>query len=171
MTNENSDGRFKTGFVPWNKGLVGYKTNYPQNRRLVGTRKKGYRHTEDAKQRIRESHTGPKHYNWKGTTPANRLARNTVEYQNWRKAIFERDDYTCVWCGKRGVTLNADHIKSWAHHPELRFVLDNGRTLCVVCHQKTDNYKGRGFKKIIRRSLMGNMAFPKEVEGLLPLRK
>jgi len=74
-------------------------------------------------------------------TPKNILIRGSVEYKVWRKAVFERDNYTCVNCGKRGVELNADHIKQFAYYPELRFELSNGRTLCVPCHKATDTYK------------------------------
>jgi len=54
----------------------------------------------------------------------------------WRKAVFERDNYTCIWCGKKDKTIQADHIQEFATHPELRFAIDNGRTLCKDCHFK-----------------------------------
>lgn len=57
--------------------------------------------------------------------------------QDWRKAIFERDDYTCQHCHIRGTYLEADHIKPFAFFPALRFELSNGRTLCRPCHDKT----------------------------------
>ncbi len=66
-----------------------------------------------------------------------RLARYSPEMAKWRRAVFERDDYTCQGCGKRGCELNADHIKPFAYFEELRFELSNGRTLCVPCHNKT----------------------------------
>jgi len=65
------------------------------------------------------------------------------EYQDWRKAVFSRDNFTCVLCSARGVYLNADHIKPWATHPDLRYELSNGRTLCVPCHLKQPTH-GRG---------------------------
>ena len=66
--------------------------------------------------------------------------RKSKEYRLWREAVFERDDYTCVFCGDIGGSLNADHIKRFSDYPELRFAIDNGRTLCVDCHKKTGTY-------------------------------
>lgn len=89
---------------------------------------------------------GDKNPLWKGgITPINKTIRTSLEYKIWRRGIFERDNYTCVWCGdrqKKGhkVILHADHIKPFAYFPELRFAIDNGRTLCVDCHKKTDSY-------------------------------
>lgn len=91
---------------------------------------------------------GEKHHNWQGgITPLNKQARNSLEYKIWRKAVFERDNYTCVLCGVRGGNLNADHIKSFASFPELRLAIDNGRTLCISCHKKTNNFAGKLVKK------------------------
>ena len=66
-----------------------------------------------------------------------RCIRYSKEAKEWRKAVFERDNYTCQYCKVRGGYLEADHIKPFAFFPELRFVLSNGRTLCRKCHNKT----------------------------------
>lgn len=85
--------------------------------------------------------SGANHHNWKGgKTPKSEALRKGTRYKNWRKAVFERDDYTCQECSERGGVLNADHIKPFALYPELRFSIDNGRTLCVPCHRKTDTW-------------------------------
>jgi hypothetical protein len=87
---------------------------------------------------------GEKNWNWKnGASTRSQLIRKSIEYKLWRKAVLERDNYTCVWCKKVGGNIQADHIKAFCLYPELRFAIDNGRTLCFDCHQKTDNY---GFK-------------------------
>lgn len=67
-------------------------------------------------------------------------AMNNVEYKIWRKAVFERDKFTCVLCDKEGGRLNADHIKPWASYAKLRYSVSNGRTLCFLCHSKTETY-------------------------------
>jgi len=88
-----------------------------------------------------------KHWNWNGgVTPINEKIRKSKEYNLWRKAVFERDNWTCIWCGQVGGKLNADHIKPFSLFPELRFAIDNGRTLCISCHRKTDTYGGNSKK-------------------------
>ena len=79
---------------------------------------------------------------WKGgLTNINQLIRNSIEYKLWRKAVFERDNFTCIWCGdNRGGNIEADHIKPFSLFPELRLAIDNGRTLCISCHKTTDTW-------------------------------
>jgi len=90
---------------------------------------------------------GERHYNWQGgLTSLNAKIRNSLEYKLWRDAVFARDNWTCVWCGQHGGQLHVDHIKPFSLFPELRFAIDNGRTLCVDCHQKTDSYAGKILK-------------------------
>lgn len=91
---------------------------------------------------------GEKSSNWKGgITSINQKIRGSIEYKLWRTAVFERDHYACVWCGdNKGGNLEADHIKPFCDYPELRFAIDNGRTLCKDCHRKTDTYGYKYYK-------------------------
>lgn len=99
------------------------------------------------KAEVMSEKTGELSLNWKGgKTEAGKLIRNSKEYSLWRTAVFERDNFTCVWCYEKGGKLEADHIKPFAYYPELRFAIDNGRTLCINCHKKTETY-GRPKKK------------------------
>lgn len=87
--------------------------------------------------------SGENHWNWNGgNTPPDMKIRKSVEYKLWRTAVFERDNWTCIWCGYKGY-VEADHIKQFCDYPELRFAIDNGRTLCKECHLKTDTWGKR----------------------------
>lgn len=52
-------------------------------------------------------------------------------YIEWRRAVFERDNYRCVICNKKG-KIEAHHIYSYSDHPSpyLRYGVNNGVTLC-----------------------------------------
>ena len=101
----------------------------------------GRTHTYETRKKLSEWQKGEKSKFWKGgITKENLRIRNSIEYKIWRKAVFERDKWTCVWCNQKGGILNADHIKPFALYPELRFAIDNGRTLCLSCHKRTDTY-------------------------------
>ena len=72
-----------------------------------------------------------------GRADTNMLRRKDSRYKAWRKSVFERDNYTCQHCGdNKGGNLNAHHIKLWREFPEHRFDINNGITLCILCHQK-----------------------------------
>ena len=88
------------------------------------------------------------------TSIAKRLRAGT-DYKEWRTAVFERDDYTCQDCNKRGGKLQADHIEPFAFFPALRFEIDNGRALCIPCHQKTETYGGRALGYFKSKALSG----------------
>jgi predicted restriction endonuclease len=80
---------------------------------------------------------GSDNLNWKGgVTPENVMARRSFEYREWRRGVFERDNYTCQHCGdKKGGNLHPHHIKHFSDFPELRYDVANGVTLCKLCHE------------------------------------
>lgn len=158
------------GQIPWCKGKklsILHKKNISNTHKGLKypNRKSPPPFTEERKKRLSEFRkqnpnpyflgkkipqiSGEKHWNWKGgITPINTKIRNSLEYKLWRESVFKRDSYTCIWCGLKSgngktVILNADHIKPFCDYPELRFAIDNGRTLCKECHQKTETYPKR----------------------------
>jgi len=114
----------------------------------------GKKHTEEAKKKISKNRRGKSigsdNPMWKGgISRTHKTGYYSSEYKEWREKVFKRDNYTCQNCGKHGSKnyLTAHHIKSFSEYPELRFDVDNGKTLCEDCHSLTDNYKGRGMKR------------------------
>lgn len=65
----------------------------------------------------------------------NKDFRKTPEYIRWRSEIYERDNYTCQMCHKKGGKLNAHHLKPFSKYTELRTDVNNGITLCEDCHK------------------------------------
>jgi rubrerythrin len=111
--------------------------NKGQNNRLGSTI------TEEHKRIIGLASKGEKNVNWKGgVTPLNEKIRKSPTYKEWRKAVFERDNYTCQMCGKKGGKLHAHHIRLFSEYPELRFEVNNGLTLCKnPCHKTKGLHK------------------------------
>lgn len=72
------------------------------------------------------------------------VRRSNRDTQAWRKAVFDRDDYTCKCCNTRGATLNAHHLFDYQHHRDLALEVSNGVTLCKQCH--VDFHKEYGAK-------------------------
>lgn len=96
---------------------------------------------EDYKERMK----GDKSHFWLGgKTRESKLKRTCAAYKEWRAAVFARDNFTCVFCGVKDRTIEADHIKAQSEYPELIYKVNNGRTLCHECHKETDNY---GYKQ------------------------
>lgn len=97
---------------------------------------------------------GDKNPNWKGgTSRIYKTGYYSTEYKDWRKSVFERDNYICQKCGFKKDCKNyvtAHHIKSFAKYPELRYDINNGITLCEDCHCEEDNYRARFKKKQIK---------------------
>jgi len=69
-------------------------------------------------------------------TPEQQKIRLSPEYKQWRISVLERDNYTCQHCKQTGGNLHCHHIKSFKYYPELRFDINNGATLCSVCHEQ-----------------------------------
>lgn len=114
---------------------------------------KGKKVTGQQLDNLRKNHPrGEANGAWRGgVTPEHRMIRKSLEYRIWREAVFARDNWCCVLCGDRSrsdhaVRLEADHIKPFAFYPELRFAINNGRTLCRPCHLKQDTHGKRAYK-------------------------
>lgn len=80
--------------------------------------------------------TGPANANWKGgITNSNQKKRNDPRMKEWRQAVFERDRFTCQDCGTKGY-LQAHHVVPVSEDLNKAFDVENGKTVCVECHEK-----------------------------------
>lgn len=155
------NGQFKKGVPAWNKGMVGFMKGIKkpirsiEHRRKISLAHKGKRMSEEQKKKISETHKrigvgkwmkgrklsektikklkGRIPWNYQGISSKDKLER--VKFRKLiQKKVFERDNYTCQICGIRGVNIQVDHIQPWSEYVELRFCIDNCRTLCAKCH-------------------------------------
>jgi len=55
--------------------------------------------------------------------------------REWREMVFKRDNWRCLFSGRKGVKLEAHHLYNWADYPEKRFDIKNGITLCKEIHK------------------------------------
>jgi uncharacterized protein with PIN domain len=100
-----------TGRAPWNQGIP---------------------HSELTKARI-------------GAARETSIARTSARYRRWSKSVLDRDYHRCQHCGARkhkfgdDDAMYAHHIKDWERFLELRFVTENGLTLCNSCHPRLEN--------------------------------
>jgi 5-methylcytosine-specific restriction endonuclease McrA len=76
-------------------------------------------------------------------------------YKKARVSTLKRDRFMCQWPNCRSnKQLRVHHIRTWAEHPSLRFILNNLITLCKYHHDmiwgKEEDYE-RMFFQIIKR--------------------
>ena len=62
-----------------------------------------------------------------------RLDVSTYEWAELRAEIFRRDDYTCQYCGKRGVKLECDHVFPFSLGGQS--TPENLVTACMSCNR------------------------------------
>lgn len=101
----------------------------------------GEKHPNFGKRRpqaFRDKISGKNHWHWKGgLTSEYKRIRDSIEYKDWRKAVYERDLYSCRKCGdNKGGNLHPHHILNFETYVDLRLNVDNGVTLCDKCHIK-----------------------------------
>ena len=127
------------------EGLKGRKISEITKSKIGNANKKVYADPEKRK-KMADNFRGAKSHFWKGgITKRNELFRKSWEYAEWRKSVFEKDNWQCQKCGARNgngkeVYLHAHHVKEFSHHIDLRLSVANGITLCEECHRLTENY-------------------------------
>lgn len=84
-------------------------------------------------------------YNPNLTDEERMYRRRHSDYIDWRRKVFEKDNYTCVKCGdSTGGNLNAHHKDGFNWCKERRMDVTNGETLCETCHKDFHDIYGYG---------------------------
>lgn len=108
--------------------------------------------------------SGKDNPSWRGgITSLNKSIRTSSKYNKWRNDCLERDNFICQKCFQKfeKTQLNVDHIKPFsvlmeqykinsleqANSCNSLWNTENGRTLCIECHKKTETY-AKNFKYI-----------------------
>jgi hypothetical protein len=100
--------------------------------------------------RLNNMPKGQSHYKWKKdrTTLVKRQERNDMAYKEWRRQVWERDNYRCQLgnhlCNGK---IEAHHIVGWSEDESKRYDTNNGITLCHRHHPKKKVYV-EGLKEI-----------------------
>jgi hypothetical protein len=130
--------------------LTGKKLSV-EHRKNIGACQKGRVHSEETKRKMSEAHKGrPKpwarlrvgelHPNYiKDRALLKKSEKKHLDgrYREWMRGVKNRDGWQCRIanddCSGR---LEAHHILAWRSHPELRYQINNGITLCHAHHPR-----------------------------------
>ena len=71
-------------------------------------------------------------------------SRRFPGYKDFRRKVYERDNFTCKICGdNKGGNLVVHHINGFKWDVRNRMEVDNGVTLCTLCHNEFHRMYGR----------------------------
>jgi len=121
----------------------------PAHRLKISEANKGKVRSIKSREKYKEG--AKKRANYRGGISSKEHLERDKFRKSVQKRVFERDDYICQLCGQRGGDLHVDHIQSWKDYIELRFDINNCRTLCRDCHYYITFH--RPITKITRWSL------------------
>lgn len=123
----------------------------------------GKKRSPKTRKLISQGKMGDKNPQWKGgISRIHSRIRHLVQYHIWRLGVYTRDNFTCQECGDNSKhNINAHHIKELhkilqenniktpeqAEICEELWNINNGKTLCEKCHNKTKTNKKNSSNK------------------------
>ncbi len=121
-TNRIPKSAFKKGFIPWNKG----KKVSPEL---------SIKMRESALKRFKNKENHPRYKKDRDSLCKNEKKHLDYKYKTWMLAVKKRDSFICrLNSNKCKGRLEAHHIFDWKNYPELRYIINNGITLCQTHH-------------------------------------
>ena len=74
--------------------------------------------------------------NWKGGLISDEVRdRRSYQAKRWREECRNRDKNQCTLCGSVE-RLHVHHILPYKDYPDRRWDINNGQTVCALCHEK-----------------------------------
>jgi 5-methylcytosine-specific restriction endonuclease McrA/predicted transcriptional regulator len=115
------------------------KLNIP-TRPTGGAYKKGTTMSVESRRKMSAAksgkYTGSSNPNWRGAQVTDAVReRRSYDAKVWREACLKRDNFKCTSCGS-SEKLHVHHILEFADYPARRWDINNGKTVCVFCHEK-----------------------------------
>lgn len=117
-----------------NKYRIGMQLSEKHRNKIKEALKFAIKYRDESKRPKGENH-------WKWIKDRTKLAkhdeRNDYAYLEWMKKCKIRDNYKCrINNNDCDGKLEVHHILGWKSHPELRYEINNGITLCHAHHPK-----------------------------------
>lgn len=113
-------------------------------------------------------HAGNKCFFWKGgVSKLSKRIKTSFRYKKWRETVFQKDDWICQKCGRKGgIILHPHHRRSFtsileenniktledAFNCEELWDINNGVTLCNNCHKETETYGWNNYNKMFKET-------------------
>lgn len=128
--------------MPGKKGRSGVYERTKQNREKMRLVKLGKPHilTEDGKKSFKEKMSGkknPRYVHDRNKLVVSEKKHEDSKYKIWMLAVKNRDKWKCRLlnsdCKGR---LESHHIFDWKNFPELRYIINNGISLCAFHHPR-----------------------------------
>lgn len=120
-----------------NKGKFYSKDSREKMRRAKLGKKLSKEHKEKISKKLKGINSGENNPMWikDRTKLSHRKDRRSPAFYEWRYKVKKRDNNECklkshLCCGR----IEVHHIFNWIDYPELRYVINNGITLCKFHH-------------------------------------
>ena len=97
-------------------------------------------HVKECRDCYNARNVGDKHQNWISDRTKVKMDRSHAydsAYKFWMRQVKNRDGWKCkISNGDCSGRVEAHHILGWRDHPELRYKINNGITLCHSHHPR-----------------------------------